>query len=296
MLDQAIAFWHRVEKAWPGDEKIKQSISMLVVQRASSLGDLQPTDAISGNRHERARQIEKTSLETRLLQRIEEEPEKLDHYLELSQLHLNEQRYRECEELLARAYEISGRDPDIREKWEDARLRHLRQQIAQCEEPVAQKALKAQYFAEETEVWKNRVARYPSNLAFRYELGHRYLLTKRYGDAIGELQVAKADPGKRGLCLLALGQCFQQIKQYRLANSHYESAIKETPERDADNRKRALYLAGRLALALNDVDAAQSHLSALAGVDFGYRDVALLLDKIAELRQTPQSAGIEGIS
>ena len=47
----------------------------------------------------------------------------------------------------------------------------------------------------------------------------------------------------------ALGQCFQEIKQYRLAMNNYESAIHEIPDRDADNKKRALYRAGRLAWA-----------------------------------------------
>ena len=29
---------------------------------------------------------------------------------------------------------------------------------------------------------------------------------------------------------------------------HYEAAIQEIPDRDADNKKKAMYLAGRLAL------------------------------------------------
>ena len=144
------------------------------------------------------------------------------------------------------------------------------------------------------EVCKNRVERYPNNLAFKYELGYRYMLTKRYAEAIRELQVAKNDPRRKGACMLVLGQCFQHIKQYRLAMSHYESAIQEIPDRDADNKKRALYLAGRLAMALKDVDAAEKHLTTLAGLDFTYKDVSALLDKIAKLRENPESAGAKG--
>ena len=144
------------------------------------------------------------------------------------------------------------------------------------------------------EVYKNRVERYPSNLAFKYELGYRYMLTKRYDEAIQELQAAKNDPRRKGVCMLALGQCFQQIKQYRLAMSHYESAIQEIPDRDADNKKRALYLAGRLALALKDLDAAEKHLTTLAGLDFTYKDVSALLDKIANLRENPESVSGQG--
>ena len=45
-------------------------------------------------------------------------------------------------------------------------------------------------------------------------------------------------------------------------------------------RKRALYRAGVLAGGLEDRDAAQKYLSMLAGLDFGYRDVAQRLDKL----------------
>lgn len=47
---------------------------------------------------------------------------------------------------------------------------------------------------------------------------------------------------------------------------------------------------------MNDIDAAQAHLSTLASVDFAYRDVPALLSKIAGLRRTPQPAGTEGVS
>ncbi len=46
-------------------------------------------------------------------------------------------------------------------------------------------------------------------------------------------------------------------------------------------RKRALYRAGVLAGGLDDLDAARKYLSILAGLDFGYRDVAQRLDKLA---------------
>ena len=115
------------------------------------------------------------------------------------------------------------------------------------------------------------------------------MLTKRYAEAIQELQKAKNDPRRRGICLLALGRCFERIKQYRLAMNHYESAIQEIPDRDAANKKQALYLAGRLAMGLKDIDAAEKHLSTLAGLDFTYRDVSTVLDKIAKLRENPGS-------
>jgi hypothetical protein len=41
-----------------------------------------------------------------------------------------------------------------------------------------------------------------------------------------------------------------------------------------------------LAAGLNDVDTARKHLSTLAGLDFGYRDVAQRLDKLSPVKDT----------
>jgi tetratricopeptide (TPR) repeat protein len=287
LIDQAITFWHRVEEILPEDEEARRAVAVLTVQKARSRGGFDADD--EKRARAKTQQQEEATLEQKLLRAIEQDPKNLAHYLELSQIYLNDERYKECEELLARAYEVSDGDPDIREKWEDAELRHMRQRLTLIKDPNAKKKLQAVFFAKDLEVWKNRVHRYPNNLAFKYELGYRYLLNKRYEEAIRELQVARNDPRKKGACMLALGQCFQHIEQYSLAMKHYESAIQEIPDRDADTKKRALYQAGRLAAFLRDFETAGKHLSTLATLDFTYKDVSQLLDKIAKLRENPSS-------
>jgi tetratricopeptide (TPR) repeat protein len=293
MFDQAISAWHRVEEARPTDDEAKRAIAVLTVRKQRARGDFDEGEVARKLRVKNEQQGE-ASLEHKLRQKIEQEPAILGHYLELVQHYLSAERFAEAEELLAKAYEVSDGDADIREKWEDAQLRHLRQKISRAKDPAAKKKLQRQYFERDLEVCKNRVERFPGNLAFKYDLGDRYLRTHHYAEAIQELQVAKNDPRRKGVCMLALGQCFQQIKQYRLAMSHYESAIHEIPDRDGDNKKRALYLAGRLALALRNadlkyLDAAEKHMTTLAGLDFSYKDVSALLDKIARLRENPDS-------
>ena len=61
---------------------------------------------------------------------------------------------------------------------------------------------------------------------------------------------------------------------------NYETALETLTDRELELRKRALYRAGVLAAGLKDVDAAMKHISAVAGLDFGYRDVAERLDKL----------------
>ena len=85
------------------------------------------------------------------------------------------------------------------------------------------------------------------------------------------------------MCLFQLGECFRKIKQYRLAMEHYEAAIQEIPDREADQKKKAYYRAGKLAFDLKDWSKAEQHLNVLASLDFSYRDVSELLSKLAEI-------------
>jgi tetratricopeptide (TPR) repeat protein len=291
LIDQAIVFWHRVEEALPDNEEAKRAVAALTVQKARSRGGFDDDDEASRTQRVMDQQQAEITLERKLLQKIEREPTVLAPYLELSQYYINEERFKDCEELLAKAYEASDGNPDIREKWEDAELRHLRQKITQAKDPAVKKKLQTLYFDKDVEVCKNRVQRYPGNLSFKFELGYRLMLTKQYAAAIQELQVAKNEPRRRGVCMLVLGQCFKQIGQYPLAMNNYELAIAEIPDRDADNKKKALYLAGCLALDLKDLDTAEKHLTVLANLDFAYKDVSALLDKIAKLRDNPDAEG-----
>jgi tetratricopeptide (TPR) repeat protein len=291
--DQAIVCWHRVEEARPDDDEPKRSVAALMVKRSRDRGEFGESPgakaaAAAANRAQ-STQSAKLTPEQELQQKINRDPSNLSHYLELSEIYISAERFLKAEEILAKAFKVSKEDPDIREKWDDVQLRHLRQSIAQATDPNKKKKFQREYFEKELGVCQRRVERYPTNLGFKYELGYRYLLTKQYNEAIRELQSAKNDPRKKGVSLLALGQCFQQIKQYRLAMNHYEAAIQEISDRDADNKKKALYIAGRLALALRDLDVAETHLGTLAGLDFTYKDISELLDKIAKLRENPGS-------
>jgi tetratricopeptide (TPR) repeat protein len=287
LIDQSITFWHRVEQVRPDDEEAKRAIASLTVQKARTSGKFEDESDEARSARQKTQQQEVLTLEQRLLRKIKNEPDDIENYMELAQFFVNKERFGDAEGLLAKAFELSDGDNDIREKWEDCQLRQMRQKIAQAKDPETKKKLQAKYFAKDVEVYKSRVERYPGNLGFKYELGYRYMKTKQYAEAIRELQTAKNDPRRRGMCMLVLGKCFQQINQLRLAVSHYEQAIEEIADHDAENKKQAYYLAGRLSLHLQDLDHAEKHLAALAGLDFNYKDVSRLLDKIAKLRENP---------
>jgi len=95
---------------------------------------------------------------------------------------------------------------------------------------------------------------------------------------------------------MELGECFQYIKQYKLAMDNYEKSLAATSEAEVEPRKHVLYRAGKLALGLaekytasgqpqakDEFARAETHLNELAGLEFGYKDVPQLLDKIAKI-------------
>lgn len=289
LLDQAITFWHRVEEVKPNDEEPKRAIASLTAQKQRSSGRYDDDDDDTRRAKQKTQQQEVLTLEQRMQRKIASEPKVVANYLELAQFYVNEERFAEAEKLFATAFELSDGNNDIREKWEDAQTRDMLQRIAQAKDPETKQKLQNEHWLKQVELYKSRVERYPGTLRLRYELGYRYMKIKRYPEAIRELQAALNEPRTRGMCLLSLGESFQKIEQYRLALKHFEQAIEEIPDREAENKKKAYYSAGRLALGLKMLDHAEKHLSTLATLDFTYKDVSKLLDKIAKLRENPES-------
>jgi len=120
----------------------------------------------------------------------------------------------------------------------------------------------------------------------QFELAMRLKKAGKVKQAITAFQAARTDPKRRALVLVELGECFQKIEQYKLALSHYEQALEVCEPQDTETRKLGLYRAGVLATGLRELDRADRHLSELAGMDFGYRDVSDRLDKVARLRDS----------
>jgi tetratricopeptide (TPR) repeat protein len=138
----------------------------------------------------------------------------------------------------------------------------------------------------ELDIFSRRSERYPTNTGLKYEVGLRLRRGGNYNEAIKYLQQARNDPKRKGLANLELGECFRLIKQYPLAVGAYEAAIEALAGRDEEPRKLALYWAGKVALlGTKDLDKAAKHLNELAGIDFGYRDLSAVLDKLNQMRQ-----------
>jgi len=221
----------------------------------------------------------------------------VNNYLELADLFTAQNRLREATEILTRALAASGGgDLTIRERLEDAHLRRAQQQVAVAERRAEQektedavdlaRRMAARANQAELEVYAARAARNPGNSLLQYELGLRCKRAGKFKEAIQAFQAARDDARNKAMVQLHLGESFQHIRQFTLALSSYEAAIEAADHMQLDTQKLALYRAGVLAADLKDLDRAEKHLTRLAAIDFGYRDVADQLDKLAALRDS----------
>lgn len=319
-FDQAIACWHRVEQAKPHDEEALQAISRLSVEKTILQGGYDPglLSGSSNNEGEEGKDSKSVAShsigglansgspaesviprEQRLRTSIAQEPAEISNYLQLADLLLHEQQFDQSEQILHQAMQASGGgDLQVRQRQEDLQIRRARWQLAIAERQASEQPsdeseqlaaqLRAHVNQVELEVFSVRADREPQNERLQYELGLRLKRAGKYKLAIPALQAARNDTRHKIDVLVDLGECFQKIEQYKLALSHYEQAIEISREerQGAEIGKLALYRAGVLATGLREIDRAEQHLTELAGLDFGFRDVAERLDKLNQLRDS----------
>ena len=300
-FDQAISCWNRVQIARPDDHEPANAIADLTVEKtiqktAQRVAPEEPTatDFGSGTMPP-LRPIEVLTPEEELIKQIKRNPDDISKYLELAKLFQESDHLTKAVDVLGKAHKASGGDREVADRWNDAQLQLLRQKVSRKEKKVgdnpteerkqALENLRREYNVKDVEIRKDRCDRFPNNLNYRYDLAVRYQAIGMYNEAIAEFQKARNDPKRVGHSMLALGECFEQIKQYRLAMSHYEEAVREIADGDSRHKKHALHLAAKLAFQLKDYDAAENHATKLGAIDFSYKDVPALLDKIAQKRE-----------
>lgn len=324
-FDQAVSCWQRVLAAKPTDPEASKAISQLGVEQTIQKGGYEQEllhgaladasrlqasvrgsaaagpDAESATDQTMSPAMAKSEAgyrrETELRAAVDAEPAEIKNYLQLADLLTAQDRFRDALKLLTQASSAAGGgDLTVREQLEEAQLRYTRQQAEIAERRAAAeqsddakqlaRRMAAQANQAELEVYAARAVREPGNALLQYELGLRCKRAGKFKEAIQALQAARGDSRNKAMVQLHLGESFQHIRQFRLALASYEAAIAASDEMQPDTRKLALYRAGVLAAELNEPERAEKYLTELAGIDFGYRDVADRLDKIAKIRDS----------
>lgn len=299
--NEAISCWRRIELCFPnGNEEAARNITELIVAKnlyeaGGRNNEDKRIQAVVSTTAAGGEKVQMTQ-EDFLRSKIRERPKDAARYIALADYFIAQEKFDRAETVLTDAVKQTGEteNRDLLDKLEDSALRNLRQKLIEIEKSQGKtseewKAKRMELNTRELEVWKGRCERYPNNLAFKYELGLRYKINGDYNSAIMQFQPAQNEPRRKGVCCLQLGMCFREIKQYSMSLAAFDEAIANIPDRDAENKKRAYYEAGRLALSIKRTQLAEKYLKSLAGMDFNYKDVASLLDKLEEMRNNSNS-------
>ena len=250
--------------------------------------------------------------------RIKKNPTDMANYMELAQHFYQGGDYEQAEKYYAEAAKLTKNEPDMVERLLDAQKQKFAAKIISLPEDTkkfkeralelkakfekqktseirdefykvkgkyeqAKKELETiqqDFDQKNTELARHRITYHPNHAGYRFEYAALLQQNGEIKEAIAEFQLAKADVTRKGDCLFALGQCFEHIGQHKLATSHYHEAIAELSD-TAENKKEALYLATKLAMELGDYETAEKYGHRLAALDFSYKDVGEILDKIA---------------
>ncbi len=316
-FDNAIGCWRRVLAAKPLDEEASKAVSQLSVEQTiqkggyqqelldgtTKVGDMESAVRASMARGRKevtenvaARKVD-AGREQELLDAIQSHPAEVANYLELATLFSAQERHPDAERILSQALAVTGGgDLNVRECLEDAQLARVHQQVdiatRRAEQEKSDEAtelarrMAVQANLVEMEIYGSRSSRDPGNSMLLFELGLRAKRAGKFKEAIQAFQAARDDARHRAQVQLHLGESFQHIRQFKLALSSYEAAIEACDTMQLDVQKLALYRAGVLATEFKDLDRAEKYLTRLAAIDFGYRDVADRLDKLAQLRDS----------
>ncbi len=124
---------------------------------------------------------------------------------------------------------------------------------------------------------KERVDRNPTDLIAHFDLGVALMDAGEPQDAIGHFQRARMNPSVRLKAMGKLGQCYVARNMNDLAAKTLSDAVSELVGMDPV-KKDLLYNLGSVYRSMNEAEKAVECFKQIYEVDYGYRDVAQLVE------------------
>ena len=298
-FDGAIACVRRMLKHHPEDREMQKMLKDILAEKTIHQGKYatgvsrEMLEAATTEVPEDEDAMGRTlTIEEQIERRIKKNPLDTANYVELAQYYLKQSDFVKAEECYVRAAEVSHNTPSMVEGLLEVQKKRLYVESLRLKEEYENNqreesksvfiATRNLYEAKSLELAQYRVKHFPNHMGYRYDYGMLLQKNEQVHEAIAEFQFAKADKAREGDCLLALGQCFQMIRQYKLAMTHYQEAVSALTL--GESKKKAMYLSMKLAFTLEDYDLAESYGHQLAAIDFSYRDLGSMLEQITQRR------------
>jgi tetratricopeptide (TPR) repeat protein len=133
---------------------------------------------------------------------------------------------------------------------------------------------------------RKRSERDPTDLQVRFELGEHLLGAGRFREALPELQRARQHPGARLKAMNLLGCCYRELGMFDLAAKQLEEAAQEIGSMDG-MKKEIVYNLGLVLEQMGHADKSIACMKQIFEVDYGYRDVAVRVEKSYQKPASP---------
>jgi len=297
-FDNAIRCWERIVQQQPTNEDARRTIRQLDVKKTIDRGGYETAkdsrDVAVNKNVGAVNADDKVSEETLLRREIKRKPQEVTNYIALSDHYWKLEEFEKAEKAMQEAVDATGGSIRAREYLEDVQLNRARRALVlakkKAEEDQTEKSaqlykkMKVELNNREMEVYGGRCERYPGDFNMKYEFGLRLRLAGKYREAISQLQEARKEARRVAHANLELGFCFYKLSRFDLALTSFDAAVQTAGQAFVEVKKQALYNAGRLARDMKDYDAAVKYFSDLAGLEYGFRDVAELLESTTKLR------------
>ena len=128
---------------------------------------------------------------------------------------------------------------------------------------------------------RERVARNPTDLQLRFELGEHLVGAGRFREAVPELQRSRQNPHARLKAMNLLGCCYGELGMLDLATKQLEEASKEVLSMDAI-KKEIVYNLGLVYERMGDREKSLACMKQIYEVEHGYKDVASRVERSYE--------------
>jgi tetratricopeptide (TPR) repeat protein len=181
-----------------------------------------------------------------------------------------------------------GADAGLIRKVSDLKTKSLEREIAAHEEFLSTHAADHELSAKRTEELKGakrkraeilvedarkRMARNPTDLQLRFELGEHLVNAGRFREALPELQRARQNPNARLKAMNLLGRCYSDLGMLDLATKQLEEASREILAMDM-MKKEIVYNLGLVYERMGESEKSLSCMKQIYEADYGYKDVA----------------------
>lgn len=222
-------------------------------------------------------------------QKVEQEPENLNNYLQLSDYY---HRYGDLENSIAWVQEarkqLSGQgDVSLEEKERLLTLEYFDHSIQQWEKahienPADEETKKgwenavAQKKGYERSQLESLVQRYPNDYGYRYELGLNLFENEDYDNCLSHFQLAQRNAKVRLDAILYLGRAYSRKNFYDLAIEQFSTLKNEIQIMD-ERKKDTIYELGCCFESMGKQDKAIEEFKIVYSADISFRDVS---DKI----------------